>query len=141
MPNTQPPATDAAGLQAVLALAAAKACCDYAQYLGAGTENAAELLPWLPSGRFKMYLDQTFGPLRLDEMTVWQEHFKRWPPPFPWLYTLRDAPWQRLCCGAPFTSGRCTAVTCLPAKDILTSGGQRGRPGVTCEVTPHSPVP
>ena len=30
-----------------------------------------------------MYLDQTYGPLRLDEMTIWMEHFARWPKEAP----------------------------------------------------------
>jgi carbamoyl-phosphate synthase/aspartate carbamoyltransferase/dihydroorotase len=30
-----------------------------------------------------MYLDQTYGPLRLDDMTVWMEHFARWPRHLP----------------------------------------------------------
>ena len=31
----------------------------------------------------KMYLDQTYGPLRLDDMTLWMEHFARWPKALP----------------------------------------------------------
>jgi hypothetical protein len=31
----------------------------------------------------KMYLDQTYGPLRLDDMSLWMAHFKRWPPHLP----------------------------------------------------------
>ena len=30
-----------------------------------------------------MYLDQTYGPLRLDDMTLWMEHFKHWPHQLP----------------------------------------------------------
>jgi hypothetical protein len=30
-----------------------------------------------------MYLDQTYGPLRLDDMTLWMEHFKAWPAGLP----------------------------------------------------------
>ena len=71
MPNTQPPVTDAATLDLALdAAARSKARCDYGQYLGAGADNvetAAALAP--RAAGLKMYLDQTYGPLRLDDMT------------------------------------------------------------------------
>jgi carbamoyl-phosphate synthase/aspartate carbamoyltransferase/dihydroorotase len=139
MPNTQPPVTDAAGLQAVLAIAGEKSRCDYAQYLGAGYENAAEAATLAPQAAgLKMYLDQTFGPLRLDEMTVWQEHFKRWPPDSPLAIhaegrtlaaaLLWGAIYQRPvhCC---HVSTREEILMIRAAKDAGFS--------VTCEVTPH----
>ena len=30
-----------------------------------------------------MYLDQTYGPLRLDDMTLWMEHFAGWNSSLP----------------------------------------------------------
>ena len=48
MPNTRPPIFDAETLNLVLQAASQKAYCDYAQYLGAGPENAeiaAQLAP------------------------------------------------------------------------------------------------
>jgi carbamoyl-phosphate synthase/aspartate carbamoyltransferase/dihydroorotase len=69
MPNPQPPVTDAATLRLALAAAEARARCDYAQYLGAGPDNldvAAGLAP--QTAGLKMYLDQTYGPLRLDDL-------------------------------------------------------------------------
>src|SRR5512135_1213341 len=84
MPNTKPPITDAATLALSLDAAAAKARCDYAQYLGAGPDNvaAAPELACQVAG-LKMYLDQTYGPLRLDDMTLWAEHFAHWPAGAP----------------------------------------------------------
>jgi carbamoyl-phosphate synthase/aspartate carbamoyltransferase/dihydroorotase len=84
MPNTQPAVTDAETLAVALTAARKKARCDYAQYLGAGADNIATL-PGLASAAagLKMYLDQTYGPLRLDDMTVWMEHFARWPRHLP----------------------------------------------------------
>ncbi len=84
MPNTQPPITDAATLTLALDAAAYKARCDYAQYLGAGPDNAASAPALAPRvAGLKMYLDQTYGPLRLDDMTLWMEHFARWPAGAP----------------------------------------------------------
>src|SRR5512146_2246965 len=84
MPNTQPPITDAATLTLALDAAAYKARCDYAQYLGAGPDNADSAPALAPrTAGLKMYLDQTYGPLRLDDMTLWMEHFARWPAGSP----------------------------------------------------------
>jgi carbamoyl-phosphate synthase/aspartate carbamoyltransferase/dihydroorotase len=68
-------ALDAAGL---------KARCDYAQFLGAGPDNVhiSSSLAAQTAG-LKMYLDQTYGPLRLDEMTLWMDHFAAWPDGMP----------------------------------------------------------
>lgn len=84
MPNTQPPVTDGATLALSLEPAAHKARCDYAQFIGAGAENThtAAALANQTAG-LKMYLDQTYGPLRLDDMTLWMEHFANWPAEAP----------------------------------------------------------
>jgi carbamoyl-phosphate synthase/aspartate carbamoyltransferase/dihydroorotase len=84
MPNTNPPVVDRESLNGALEAAAAKARCDYAQYLGAGPDNARFLPALAPQAAgLKMYLDQTYGPLRLDDMTLWREHFAAWPTSLP----------------------------------------------------------
>ena len=71
MPNTKPPIFDAETLDLALDAAREKARCDYAQYLGAGPDNAAEAARLAPkAAALKMYLDSTFGELRLDDMTL-----------------------------------------------------------------------
>ncbi len=84
MPNTQPPVTDRDSFSMALKAARLKALCDYAQYLGAGPDNV-EVLPRmaLRSAGLKMYLDQTYGPLRLDDMALWMAHFAQWPRQMP----------------------------------------------------------
>jgi carbamoyl-phosphate synthase/aspartate carbamoyltransferase/dihydroorotase len=84
MPNTRPPVTDADSLALAINSARLKARCDYAQFLGAGPDNlewAAKLAP--QTAGLKMYLDQTYGPLCLDEMTLWMKHFETWPGNMP----------------------------------------------------------
>ena len=84
MPNTKPPIFDAATLEMALQAAGAKARCDYAQYVGAGPENAAAAAALASrAAGLKMYLDSTFGELRLDDMTLWQQHFTQWPKDMP----------------------------------------------------------
>jgi carbamoyl-phosphate synthase/aspartate carbamoyltransferase/dihydroorotase len=139
MPNTQPPITDAATLELALEAARTRAYCDYAQYVGAGPENvraAAALAP--RAAGLKLYLDQTFGPLRLDSMLLWMEHLRSWP---------RNAPI------AAHAEGRSVAALILLASFyerpihichvatreeilIIKAAKERGLP-VTCEVTPH----
>ena len=86
MPNTKPPIFDADTLDLVLDAARSKARCDYAQFMGAGPDNGdwdkhADL-PREAAG-LKMYLDSTFGELRLNVMTLWMPHFQKYPKEFP----------------------------------------------------------
>jgi len=139
MPNTQPPVTDAAGLQAVLAIAAAKARCDYAQYLGAGFENAAEAAVLAPQvAGLKMYLDQTYGPLRLDAMTAWQAQFERWPHAYPLAVhaegrTLAAA----LLWGAIYHRPVHCCHVATREEILMIRAAKEAGLAVTCEVAPH----
>ena len=84
MPNTQPTVADGESLELSLAAARQKARCDYGQYLGGGTNNAAELAAIvLQAAGLKLYLDQTFGDLKLDDMSLWAPHFAEWPKTAP----------------------------------------------------------
>jgi len=80
MPNTQPPITSEESFKLANQAADTKALLDYGQFLGAGPANA-EVVANLASqaAGLKMYLDQTYGPLCLDDMTLWLEHFIHWP--------------------------------------------------------------
>ena len=84
MPNTQPPVTDAATLETALASPRGARRAAIRPIPGRGADNvesAAILAPH--AAGLKMYLDQTYGPLRLDDMTDWQAHFERWPSHLP----------------------------------------------------------
>ncbi len=86
MPNTKPPIFDAATLDLALQAARSKAHCDYAQFLGAGPANGDwDNHPDLPAkaAGLKMYLDSTFGELRLDDMRLWMPHFATFPKKYP----------------------------------------------------------
>ncbi len=86
MPNTKPPIFDSDTFDLALNAAKQKARCDYGQYVGAGPDNADwgrhTALAARAAG-LKMYLDSTFGELRLDDMTLWQPHFENWPKNMP----------------------------------------------------------
>lgn len=57
-----------------LQLAKAGCRCDYALYLGAASDNAS-ILPFIASQAvgLKMYLNDTYSTLRLDNVALWME--------------------------------------------------------------------
>lgn len=74
MPNTKPALTNVMSLEATEKLYEKKALCDYGLYLGASIDNAeliANIAPY--SVGLKMYLNTTFGDLKLDNMESWMK--------------------------------------------------------------------
>jgi carbamoyl-phosphate synthase/aspartate carbamoyltransferase/dihydroorotase len=139
MPNTNPPLTDASSLQLAFAAARRKARCDYGLFLGAAEDNLeqAAALTDRCCG-LKLYLDQTFGPLKLSRLDRIAGHLERWPRPRPI---------------AAHAEGRSLALVLLLAAlverpvhichvsqaieiRLIRLAKERGFP-VSCEVTPH----
>ncbi|MBT3239696.1 MAG: amidohydrolase family protein [Chloroflexi bacterium] len=84
MPNTNPSVTTAEALDQASNIASQKAYCDWGQFIGAGPQNAPEIAKIAKkSAGLKMYLDATFGDLKLDEMHLWAHHFEAWPKELP----------------------------------------------------------
>ncbi|MEZ0397315.1 MAG: amidohydrolase family protein [Anaerolineales bacterium] len=139
MPNTKPPIFDAATLDLALTAAKAKARCDYAQYLGAGPENAAEVARLAArAAGLKMYLDSTFGELRLDDMTLWLEHFRRWRGPGPIvLHAESRSMAAALAFSQMFAVPVHIAHVSLREEIVLLREAKERGVKVTCEVTPH----
>jgi dihydroorotase-like cyclic amidohydrolase len=139
MPNTSPPLTDSSGLELARAAARAKARCDYGLFLGAGGDNAASAAH-LADGvcGMKMYLDQTYGPLRLHGLEALSRHFQSWPKAKPiaahaegrslatviLLAALHDRP-VHVC------------HVSLKEEILLIRAAKEKGIKVTCEVTPH----
>jgi dihydroorotase-like cyclic amidohydrolase len=139
MPNTKPPIFDAETLNSALAAARQKARCDYAQFVGAGPENAA-LLPTLASSAagLKMYLDSTFGELRLDDMTLWMPHFEKYPKDHPIVLHSES---RTMAAGILFAAiyDRPVHIAHISLKEevlLIKAAKERGIK-VTCEVCPH----
>jgi dihydroorotase-like cyclic amidohydrolase len=84
MPNTTPPITDEASFNLTLERAQATARCDYGIYLGASDANAP-LNPNLQSraAGLKIYVNDTFGTLRVESLATMQAHFRSWRGPGP----------------------------------------------------------
>lgn len=139
MPNTQPPVTDEATLALSLDAAATSARCDYAQFLGAGPDNV-ETAPAL-AGRtagLKLYLDQTYGPLRLDTLSLWRAHFARWPADTPIVAHAEERTLAAVILVAALY-GRAVHLAHVSLADeilLIRKAKERGLK-VTCEVAPH----
>jgi carbamoyl-phosphate synthase/aspartate carbamoyltransferase/dihydroorotase len=139
MPNTRPPICDRESLSLTLSAARAKARCDYAQYLGAGPENA-QRLPALGkhAAGLKMYLDQTYGPLRLDDMVLWMAHFQNWPRHLPIAAHAESRTMAAVILLAAIFD-RPVHICHVSRKEeilLIRKAKERGIK-VTCEVTPH----
>jgi carbamoyl-phosphate synthase/aspartate carbamoyltransferase/dihydroorotase len=141
MPNTKPPIFDARTLDLALEAARAKARCDYAQFLGAGPDNTDwsrhKGLPLRAAG-LKMYLDQTFGELRLDSMTSWQEHFKTWPNNLPIVAHAESRSMAAvILMSAIYDRPVHIAHVSLKEEVLLIKAAKERGIKVTCEVCPH----
>ncbi len=139
MPNTKPPIFDAETLELALAAARQKARCDYAQYIGAGADNAEQAAALADrAAALKMYLDMTFGQLRLDDMTLWQPHFAKYPKQYP-IVTHSES--RSMAAAILFAAlyERPVHIAHISLREevlLIRAAKERGLP-VTCEVCPH----
>jgi carbamoyl-phosphate synthase/aspartate carbamoyltransferase/dihydroorotase len=139
MPNTKPPIFDAATLDLALDAAKQKARCDYAQFVGAGPDNADIVAFLAPrAAGLKMYLDSTFGELRLDDMTLWQPHFEKYPKDHPIVLHSES---RTMAAGILFAAiyDRPVHIAHISLREevlLIRAAKERGIK-VTCEVCPH----
>ncbi len=139
MPNTRPPIFDAQTLQLALDAARQKARCDYAQYVGAGPDNAGQAAALADkAAALKMYLDMTFGQLRLDDMTLWQPHFEKYPKAYP---IVAHSESRSMAAAILFAAihDRPVHIAHISLREevlLIKAAKERGIQ-VTCEVCPH----
>jgi carbamoyl-phosphate synthase/aspartate carbamoyltransferase/dihydroorotase len=141
MPNTNPPIFDVGTLDIALNAARQKAHCDYGQFVGAGPANAdwenhkAEAAQ---TAGLKMYLDSTFGELRLDDMTLWMPHFQSFPKNMP---IVAHSESRSMAAAILFAEiyDRPVHIAHISLKEevlLIKAAKERGIK-VTCEVCPH----
>ncbi|XP_071835826.1 multifunctional protein CAD-like isoform X2 [Apostichopus japonicus] len=139
MPNTHPAFIDQETFLLGRKLARLGARCDYALYLGAGPDNAEKLAEIGSQAMgLKMYLNDTFTTLRMDDVTLWKKHFEHWPRHLPLV---------------AHAEGRTTAAVLFLARiinrpihichvarreeiEVIRMAKESGMQ-VTCEVAPH----
>jgi carbamoyl-phosphate synthase / aspartate carbamoyltransferase / dihydroorotase len=128
-------------LDLALEAARSKARCDYAQFLGAGPENTDwDRFAGLPAcaAGLKMYLDSTFGQLRLDDMTLWQGHFQHWPKDMPIVAHSESRSMAAVILMAAIYDRPVHIAHISLKEEVLLIKAAKGRGiKVTCEVTPH----
>lgn len=139
MPNTQPPIVDEASLAVYEQAAQARARCDYGIYLGAGPSNvdqAATLAPRVAG--MKMYLDSTFGNLKMDQLDLLVKHCARWPKETPLLAHAEGNNVAAVILAAHF-AGRSVHICHVSRKDEIELIAEAKGKGfaVTCEVCPQ----
>ena len=139
MPNTSPPVIDADSLDLALEAAAGGAFCDYAHYLGASPLNVATAATLAPrvSG-LKMYLNDTFGELRLDDIAVWAQHLEAWPADKPVVAHAEGRTAAAVILAASLASRpiHICHVSSRAEIEIIARAKEAGH-AVTCEVAPH----
>ncbi len=139
MPNTNPPVVTPSALQSTLNIARAKARCDYAHFVGAGPENAPSIAKVARKvAGLKMYLDMTYGKLRLDSMTHWHDHFQNWPKDFP---IVVHSEGRTMAAAILFAAmyDRPVHIAHISSREEIITIRKAKESGikVTCEVAPH----
>lgn len=139
MPNTNPAIIDADAFRLISDLARSGARCDYALYVGASADNHAHIAELAPqAAALKMYLNQTFSTLQLNDMTVWQKHFAAWPRRAPLVVHAERQTMAAAILLASMTdrSVHIAHVARQEEIQIIRAAKEHGV-RITCEVCPH----
>lgn len=139
MPNTSPPLTSPDALATARTRAQRDARCDVGLFAGASAVDL-EHLPELASETvaLKIYLNDTFGPLRVDDVPTLAACFETWPRE---KLIAMHAEKQSVAVGIGMAAAYDRAVHfCHISRreeiELIATAKARGLP-VTCEVTPH----
>ncbi len=139
MPNTTPPITTAEVLRKTRAQAAQDILCDVGLFAGASPEHTADLPDLAPgAAALKIYLNDTFGPLRVEDVPTLRACFQEWPRE---QMIAMHAEKQSVAVGIGLaaTYNRPVHFCHISRREeieLIADAKMRGLP-VTCEVTPH----
>ena len=139
MPNTSPPLATLDVLQATRAVAHQTVRCDVGLYAGASPQHV-DKLPTLAmhAVALKIYLNDTFGPLRVEDLPTLHACFRLWPGD---KMIAMHAEGQSVAVGIGLAAAyRRPVHFCHISRrdeiELIAAAKQAGLP-VTCEVTPH----
>ncbi len=139
MPNTNPPISTVAVMKDAHAAIARDAVCDVGVYAGASSADIAELPAIAPlAAGLKIYLNDTFGKLRVDAVPTLARCFQDWPRDMP---IAMHAEKQSVAVGIGLsaTYDRPVHFCHISRKEeieLIADAKARGLK-VTCEVCPH----
>lgn len=139
MPNTTPPLTTPPVLEETLGKAQQSIYCDVGLYAGASPEqiqNLSNLSRYTVA--LKIYLNDTFGPLRVEDLPTLMACFRTWPRS---KLIAMHAEGQSVAVGIGLAAAYQRPVHfCHISRqeeiELIAAAKQQGLP-VTCEVTPH----
>uniref|UniRef100_A0AAY4EJ57 Dihydroorotase n=1 Tax=Denticeps clupeoides TaxID=299321 RepID=A0AAY4EJ57_9TELE len=139
MPNTNPAVIDPSSLALAQKLAKAGCRCDYTLFVGAASDNAA-ILPSIANSAagLKMYLNDTYSTLKMDNVSLWMEHFEKWPTHLPIVAHAEKQTVAAILMVAQLYQ-RAVHICHVAKKEeilIIRAAKQKGIQ-VTCEVAPH----
>jgi carbamoyl-phosphate synthase/aspartate carbamoyltransferase/dihydroorotase len=139
MPNTHPPILDGEGLELKRNLVERKALCDVGFYVGASAANAptASALAGRVAG-LKIYLDQTYGPLRMRHLPALLAHFRVWPVGQP-IAVHAEGLSAAMAIGLARSFGQRLHLCHVSRADeiALIRAAKESGAALTCEVAPH----
>jgi carbamoyl-phosphate synthase/aspartate carbamoyltransferase/dihydroorotase len=139
MPNTSPPLTTPGVMAATLKTAATTIRCDVGLFAGASPADIGQLAALAPFAvGLKIYLNDTFGPLRIEDVPTLVACFRDWPREKP---IAMHAEKQSVAVGIGLAAVYNRPVHfCHVSRreeiELIADAKGRGLP-VTCEVTPH----
>lgn len=139
MPNTSPAIVSNKTLMQVISSAQTQAYCDFGQFIGAGQDNYNEIVKSRNvTPGVKMYLDQTYGPLRLVGLSKWIRFLDLIPSNLPVAVHAEGATLAAVVLLSSLKN-RPVHLCHVSRRDeilIIKRAKEMGAP-VTCEVTPH----
>ena len=139
MPNTSPPLVTPEVIRDTRLLAQRSVRCDVGLFAGASPERIDSLPALAPYAvALKIYLNDTFGPLRVDDLPTLMACFALWPRD---KMIAMHAEGQSVAVGIGLAAATHRPVHfCHISRqeeiELIAAAKRRGLP-VTCEVTPH----
>ncbi len=138
MPNTSPPLIDAASLDAAQATVAAGARCDVGLFLGATEDNAEAVAGVVGGVGLKIYVNDTYGPLRVESLAGLEAQVATWPRGRP-LVVHAEGQSLAAVIGLVAVHRRWVHIAHVSRADeirLIREAKEAGLP-ITCEVAPH----
>jgi carbamoyl-phosphate synthase/aspartate carbamoyltransferase/dihydroorotase len=139
MPNTNPPLVTVEQIQQVQAIARSQALCDV-HFFGGASSDYIDQLPELAKQAvgLKIYMDQTYGPLRIEGLGVLLSIFQKWTKDKAIAF---HAEGNSVAVGIGlaaifFRPVHFCHISRKSEIELIAAAKARGLP-VTCEVTPH----
>ena len=139
MPNTSPPLSTPQVISDTRAIAALTIRCDVGLFSGASPVHIGQLASCAPNTvALKIYLNDTFGPLRVEELSTLEACFRDWPAG---KLIAMHAEGQSVAVGIGLAAAFARPVHfCHISRreevELIARAKDQGLP-VTCEATPH----